>query len=104
MSTATIPNTQRAVQLVGPDQLTLNESKEVFQPGPHQVLGRVEVVGLCFSDLKLLKQFDGHVRKSNVANGIDQGALAEMPRLSEDRFLVAGEDAERGGALPRATR
>ena len=35
-----IPQKQRAVQLVGPDQLTLNESKPVFEPGPHQVLGR----------------------------------------------------------------
>ncbi len=93
MSTATIPDTQRAVQLVGPDQLTLNESKEVFEPGPHQVLGRVEVVGLCFSDLKLLKQFDGHVRKSNVANGIDQGALAEMPNyVPGDKPTVPGHE------------
>ena len=59
MATTSIPQTQRAVQLVGPDQLELNEAKPVFTPGPHQVLGRVEVVGLCFSDLKLLKQFSG---------------------------------------------
>jgi len=74
-----IPQKQRAVQLVGPDQLRVNESKPVFEPGPHQVLGRVEVVGLCFSDLKLLKQFSGHARKSEVASGIDPKALAEMP-------------------------
>src|ERR1019366_2871389 len=71
MATTSIPQKQRAVQLVGPDQLRLNESKPVFEPGPHQVLGRVEVVGLCFSDLKLLKQFSGHARKSPVVSGVD---------------------------------
>jgi threonine dehydrogenase-like Zn-dependent dehydrogenase len=79
MSQAVVPQTQRAVQLVGPDQLKINESKPVFEPGPHQVLGKVEVVGLCFSDLKLLKQFSGHARKSTVARGIDSKALEEMP-------------------------
>ena len=49
--TTPIPQTQRAVQLVGPDQLQINDAKPVHEPGPHQVLGRVEVVGLCFSDL-----------------------------------------------------
>jgi len=74
-----IPKNQRAVQLVGPDQLRINENKPVFQPGPYQVLGRVEVVGLCFSDLKLLKQFGSHPRKSEVAAGIEKNALGEMP-------------------------
>lgn len=75
----TIPTTQRAVQLVGPDQLTLNPAKEVFEPGPRQILGRVEVTGLCFSDLKLLKQFHGHVRKSEIIEGLPHGLLAEIP-------------------------
>jgi threonine dehydrogenase-like Zn-dependent dehydrogenase len=79
MSQAVVPQTQRAVQLVGPDQLKINDSKPVFEPGPNQVLGKVEVVGLCFSDLKLLKQFSGHARKSTVASGIDAKALEEMP-------------------------
>src|SRR5215468_9594998 len=79
MSQAIVPQTQRAVQLVGPDQLKINETKAVFEPGPHQVLGKVEVVGLCFSDLKLLKQFSGHARKSEVAAGVDPQALKEMP-------------------------
>ncbi|MCU0917163.1 MAG: alcohol dehydrogenase catalytic domain-containing protein [Planctomycetes bacterium] len=74
-----IPAKQCAVQLVGPDQLILNKSKEVFRPGPHQVLAQVEVVGLCFSDLKLLKQFTGHVRKGPVVAGVDPGILAEIP-------------------------
>ena len=74
-----IPAKQYAVQLVGPDQLSLNKAKEVFQPGPHQVLARVEVVGLCFSDLKLLKQFAGHVRKGPVVSGVDLDILKEIP-------------------------
>lgn len=78
MSTS-IPQQQRAVQLVGPDQLQINDAKPVFEPGPHQVLAKVEVVGLCFSDLKLLKQFSGHARKSEVASGLDPKVLAEMP-------------------------
>ena len=76
MPTTAIPKQQRAVQLVGPDQLRINETKAVFEPGPDQVLGRVEVVGLCFSDLKLLKQFSGHARKSSITAGIDAGRSA----------------------------
>jgi threonine dehydrogenase-like Zn-dependent dehydrogenase len=76
---ADLPETQYAVQLVGPDKLVLNKSKEVFRPGPHQILCRVEVVGLCFSDLKLLKQFSSHVRKSGIVAGIDPGVLREIP-------------------------
>jgi threonine dehydrogenase-like Zn-dependent dehydrogenase len=79
MATANIPNQQRAVQLVGPDQLRVNEAKPVCKPGPQQVLCRVEVCGLCFSDLKLLKQFSAHARKSEIKSGIDQQALLEMP-------------------------
>ncbi|NIP24036.1 MAG: alcohol dehydrogenase catalytic domain-containing protein [Phycisphaerae bacterium] len=76
---ADLPETQYAVQLVGPDELVLNKSKEVFRPGPHQILCRVEVVGLCFSDLKLLKQFSSHVRKSELVAGIDPEILKEIP-------------------------
>jgi threonine dehydrogenase-like Zn-dependent dehydrogenase len=79
-----IPAKQYAVQLVGPDQLVLNKAKDVFKPGPHQVLARVEVVGLCFSDLKLLKQFTGHVRKGQVMTGIDLGILKEIPSYVPD--------------------
>lgn len=74
-----IPESQYAVQLVGPDELVLNKSKEVFRPGPQQILCEVEVVGLCFSDLKLLKQFASHVRKSDVVSGIDSAILQEIP-------------------------
>ncbi len=76
---ADLPETQYAVQLVGPDELILNKSKEVFRPGAHQILCRVEVVGLCFSDLKLLKQFSSHVRKSEIVAGINPEILKEIP-------------------------
>ncbi|HNS20666.1 MAG TPA: alcohol dehydrogenase catalytic domain-containing protein [Sedimentisphaerales bacterium] len=79
-----IPDRQYAVQLVGPDQLILNKSKDVFKPGQHQVLAQVEVVGLCFSDLKLLKQFTGHVRKGPVVSGVDLDILKEIPSYVPD--------------------
>ncbi len=78
------PATQSAVQLVGPDQLVLNTSKRVFQPGSHQILAQVEVVGLCFSDLKLLKQFAAHVRKGPVVDGIDLDILKTIPSYVPD--------------------
>jgi len=82
-----LPKTQYAVQLIGPDRLVLNRSKEVFRPGRHQILCRVEAVGLCFSDLKLLKQFSSHVRKSEIVSGIEPRVLREIPSY------VAGETA-----------
>ncbi len=88
-----IPEKQRAVQLVAPDQLRVNESKPVFQPGPHQILCQVEVCGLCFSDLKLLKQFSGHVRKSEITGGIVPEALAQMPHyVPSDKPVVPGHE------------
>jgi threonine dehydrogenase-like Zn-dependent dehydrogenase len=74
-----LPMTQYAVQLVGPDELILNKYKQVPKPGKHQLLCRVEAVGLCFSDLKLLKQFSSHVRKSEVVSGVDLNILTEIP-------------------------
>jgi threonine dehydrogenase-like Zn-dependent dehydrogenase len=79
MKNCGLPKTQYAVQLVGPDKLILNKSKEVFKPSQHQILCRVEVVGLCFSDLKLLKQFSAHARKSEIVSGIDPKILKEIP-------------------------
>ncbi|MBN2137639.1 MAG: alcohol dehydrogenase catalytic domain-containing protein [Sedimentisphaerales bacterium] len=102
----TIPQTQSAVQLIGPDQLILNESKEVFRPGPHQILCLVEAVGLCFSDLKLLKQFSSHVRKVALVSGIDPQILREIPSYVPDnaptvpghetvvRIALVGQDVE----------
>jgi threonine dehydrogenase-like Zn-dependent dehydrogenase len=93
MTATVIPEKQRAVQLVGPDRLQVNETKAVAEPGPHQILGRVEVVGLCFSDLKLLKQFSNHARKSPVTTGIDSKALSEMPNyVPGDQPVVPGHE------------
>ena len=75
----TIPQVQNGIQLIGSNELKWNTAKEVHLPGPHQILARVEAVGLCFSDLKLLKQFDKHVRKSQVISGIEKVVLEEIP-------------------------
>src|SRR5262249_4076479 len=61
-----------------PGELKLNRSKPVPAPGPHEILIKVEAVGLCFSDLKLLKQFHGHARKSEIVAGIERSVLAGM--------------------------
>lgn len=93
MVTVSIPQTQRAVQLTGPDTLQLTESKPVPRPGPYQILARVEVCGLCFSDLKLLKQFDQHPRKSEVRAGLNQDALLEIPSyVPSKRPTVPGHE------------
>ncbi len=89
----TIPTTQYAVQLVGPGQVKLNTDKEVFRPGPHQILARVECVGLCFSDLKLLKQFSQHPRKSEIVAGLTSDVLAEIPSyVPGDKPTVPGHE------------
>lgn len=89
-----IPATQYAVQLVGPGKLTLNTAKPVHKPGPHQVLARIEAVGLCFSDLKLLKQFSAHPRKKEIYTGIDQGILDEIPSyVPGEKPTVPGHEA-----------
>lgn len=91
---ADTPLQQHAVQLVGPDQLVLNPAKPVIEPGPHQVLAKVETVGLCFSDLKLLKQFSKHARKSEIATGLDPAALREMSNyVPGDKPAVPGHEA-----------
>jgi len=89
-----IPQTQYAVQLVGADKLVVNRDKVVFSPGRHQILCRVEVVGLCFSDMKLLKQFSNHVRKGEIVSGIDRGILGEIPSyVPGDAATVPGHEA-----------
>jgi L-sorbose 1-phosphate reductase len=91
--TTQLPTEQRAVQLTGPDQLQLNEHKQVFVPGPYQILARVEVTGLCFSDLKLLKQFDGHVRKSKVLTHLTADVLKQIPSyVPENNATVPGHE------------
>jgi len=90
----TLPKTQYAIQLIGPDELKLNIEKEVYQPGPYQIVAKVEAVGLCFSDLKLLKQFNRHVRKSKIISGIDSDVLKEIPSYKPgDEPTVPGHEA-----------
>jgi len=89
-----LPRTQHAVQLVGPDEIIFNKSKVVHKPGRHQILCRVEAVGLCFSDLKLLKQFSSHARKTKIISGIDPGILKEIPSyVPGDAPTVPGHEA-----------
>ena len=74
-----LPDTQRAVQLIAPREARLNLAKPVHRPGPQQLLCRIEAAGLCFSDLKLMAQFSSHPRKRPVVSGIDPAVLAEVP-------------------------
>jgi len=76
---AALPATQYGVQLVGPGQLVLNRSKRVPQPRARQLVAKVEAVGLCFSDLKLLNQFSAHPRKGEVVSGITPEVLEQIP-------------------------
>jgi L-sorbose 1-phosphate reductase len=90
----TLPQTQMAIQLVGPDKLALNSEKDVYQPNPHQILAKIDAVGLCFSDLKLLKQFDQHVRKSEILSGVEASVLGEIPSYKPgDAPVVPGHEA-----------
>ncbi len=86
--------TQTAVQLVGPDQLTLTAAKPVLTPGPRQILARVECVGLCQSDMKLLHQFGGHARKSPVLAHLGADILSQIPTYVPDGApTVPGHEA-----------
>lgn len=89
-----LPETQRAIQLTGKAELRLAEAKAVPRPGPHQILCRVEAAGLCYSDLKLLRDFDHHTRKSEVVSGIDPAVLQEIPSYVPDLApTVPGHEA-----------
>ncbi len=74
-----IPATQHAIQFTGPGQLVHNRAKAVHVPGPTQLLLRVEAVGICFSDTKLLHAFTGHLRKAEVTAGLTPTELAGIP-------------------------
>jgi D-arabinose 1-dehydrogenase-like Zn-dependent alcohol dehydrogenase len=74
-----LPQTQHAIELVGPGRLRHNLQKKVLPPGPYQIVAQVEAVGLCFSDLKLLKQFSQHVRKGEVVEGLPPEVLSQIP-------------------------
>ena len=51
-----------------------------------QILCGIEAVGLCFSDLKFLKQFSSHVRKSQIVSGIEQKILKDIPSYVPDEM------------------
>ncbi len=88
-----IPETQYAVQLVGPGELKLNPAKPVPVPKPHEILVKVEAVGLCFSDLKLLKQFHEHARKSEIVSGLDVEVLHGIQSyVPGDQPVVPGHE------------
>ncbi|MGD0572432.1 MAG: alcohol dehydrogenase catalytic domain-containing protein [Sedimentisphaerales bacterium] len=88
-----LPKTQHAVQLVAANELVLNKSKPLAAPGPHQVLCRVEAVGLCFSDLKLIKQFAAHPRKAEIISGINPAVLQEISSyVPADKPTVPGHE------------
>ena len=73
-----LPMTQHAIQFVGPGQLVHNRAKIVAAPGPTQLLVKVEAVGICFSNTKLLIAFSTHLRKARVSSGIGETTLAEI--------------------------
>jgi L-sorbose 1-phosphate reductase len=88
-----LPKTQHAVQLVAANELVLNKSKPLASPGRHQVLCRVEAVGLCFSDLKLIKQFAAHPRKMEIVSGITPATLQEISSyVPGDKPTVPGHE------------
>ena len=77
-----------------PRQARTQRRQARSHPGRRQLLAKVEAVGLCFSDLKLLKQFSQHARKSGVASGMDAQALAEMPNyVPGEKPAVPGHEA-----------
>jgi threonine dehydrogenase-like Zn-dependent dehydrogenase len=81
-----MPATQHAIQIVAAGRIVHNREKAVPQVGPHQILVRMEAVGICFSDTKLLHAFTGHPRKSRVLSGLDADVLAEIPSYVPDRL------------------
>jgi threonine dehydrogenase-like Zn-dependent dehydrogenase len=92
-NTTTLPETQHAVQLIGKNELRLNTEKPVVEPTGRQILCRVEATGLCFSDLKLLKQFTDHPRKVPIVEGMAQEELEGIPSyVPGDRPTVPGHE------------
>ena len=92
--TAIAPRLHTAVQLVGADRLELNRAKPTPQPGPTQFLAEIECVGLCFSDMKLLHQFQGHPRKTPVLAHLAEAVLNDIPSYVPDgQPTVPGHEA-----------
>jgi L-sorbose 1-phosphate reductase len=78
-SAPAIPETEHAIQFVGPGEILHNRAKPVPVPGPRQILVKMEACGICFSDTKLLHAFASHPRKSEVRSGLPASVLAEIP-------------------------
>jgi threonine dehydrogenase-like Zn-dependent dehydrogenase len=74
-----IPETEHAIQFVGPGEIVHNRAKPVPAVGPTQILVQVEACGICFSDTKLLHAFTSHPRKGEVRSGLPAEILAEIP-------------------------
>ncbi len=74
-----IPKTEYAAQLVAADTIRLSSDKPVPEPGPTQVLCRIEATGICFSDTKLMHAFASHPRKGKVLTFLSADELAEIP-------------------------
>ena len=92
--TVATPTQHTAVQLVGSDRLELNRAKPTPRPGPTQILAQVECVGLCFSDMKLLHQFQGHPRKSPVLAHLGAEVLSGIASYVPDGApTVPGHEA-----------
>ena len=83
-----VPSTQYAIQIVGKEEFVVNPAKPVDPVGPTQILLEVEACGICFSDTKLLHQFDSHPRKSDVVAGIDLDALKDIPSYHPNQEAV----------------
>ena len=88
-----LPSTQHAIQFTGPNEVVHNTAKPVFRPGPYQLVLKVEAVGICFSDTKLLHAFTAHPRKSEVLSGVGRDVLAEIPSYTPGELpLVPGHE------------
>ena len=83
-----IPATQHAIQIVDAGRTVHNRAKAVPVPGPHQILVKMEAVGICFSDTKLLHAFTSHPRKSEVLSGLAPEVLAEIPSYAPGTLPV----------------
>jgi hypothetical protein len=80
-----IPATQHAIQIVDAGRTVHNRAKVVPVPGPHQILVKMEAVGICFSDTKLLHAFTTHPRKSEVLSGLAPKFWPRFPRMCRAR-------------------
>lgn len=90
---ATVPETGLAWNMygAGEDQIGRNGSPEslpIPQPGPHQMLVRVDSVGLCFSDVKLINMGGSHPKLYN------RDLAKEPTRLGHEASLTVVEVGE----------